>query len=61
MPPRTDAASFPSTQRTSAEALALHVPGTLLTVGGDPAWTDVLVEIYARRHTEARLVVPAVA
>ena len=52
---------MPSTQKTSAEALALHVPGTLLATGSGPAWTDVLVEIYARRRTEACLVVPAVA
>ena len=52
---------MPSPLKTSAEALARHVPGTLLAVGSGPAWTDVLVEVYARRRTEAGFVVPAVA
>ena len=50
-----------SPQKTSAEAFAQHVPGTLLATGRGPAWTDVLIEVYARRRTETGLVVPAVA
>ena len=50
-----------SPQTTSAEAFAQHVPGTLLATGSGPAWTDVLIEVYARRRTETCLVVPAVA
>ena len=50
-----------SPQKTSAEAFAQHVPGVLLAAGRGPAWTNVLVEVYARRRTEAGLVVPAVA
>lgn len=52
---------MPAPRKTSAEAHALHVPGTLLATGVGPAWTDVLVELFARQRSEAGLVVPAVA
>ena len=48
-------------EKTSAEAFGRHVPGTLIAAGEGPAWTDVLVEIYARRRVEEGILVPAVA
>ena len=38
-----------------------HVPGTLVAAGERPAWTAVLVEIYARQRVEEGVLVPAVA
>jgi len=47
-------------EKTSAEAFGQRVPGTLIAATGPP-WTEVLVEIYARRRVEECIVVPAVA
>ncbi len=47
--------------RTSAEAFGQQVPGVLLAAGTGSAWSDILVEIYARQRVEDCLLVPAVA
>ena len=48
-------------EKTSAEEFGQHVPGTLIAASAGQAWTDVLVEIYARRRVEESIIVPAVA
>ena len=50
-----------SREKTSAEEFGQHCPGTLIAASAGPAWTDVLVEIYARRRVEESIIVPAVA
>ena len=47
--------------KTSADAFGPHVPGTLVAGNLANGWTDLLVEIYARRRVEEGLLVPAVA
>lgn len=48
-------------EKTSAEGFGQHVPGTQIAASAGPAWTDVLVEVYARRRVEESIIVPAVA
>ena len=46
-------------ERTSAEALAAHVPGRLLASSSGRSWKDLLVQIISRQHVEDSVIVPA--
>lgn len=48
-------------ERTSAEALAEHLPGKLLASSSGRSWKDLLVQIFSRQHVEDSVIVPAVA
>lgn len=48
------------TERTSAEALEEHLPGTLLASGTGRAFRDLLVQLIARRQGQEPVIVPAV-
>ena len=51
----------PSTERTSPEGLAHHIPGRLLTGSRRLSCPDVFVEMISRRSVQDGLIIPAVA
>lgn len=48
------------TPHSSAEALETHIPGTCLAASRGRPWKDLLVQIFARRRNQDRLLIPAV-
>lgn len=48
------------TERTSAEALEEHLPGTVIASGNGRAFREVLVQLIVRRQGQEGVIVPAV-